>query len=162
MVSGLRKIRRKKYLTTIRLNIKFRFRYIIIHRSSTPTMSLGCFFLSLHLCAIIDSLSDLNAIQNFSINLVGNFLSKYGWSFYLALLIHGSWGSKTKTLKNWPGSIMSILTGPKTVLWPVCCVKVHIFWEGKISTLLLSVRTVDKSKVEISQSFVAFSEYIRT
>ena len=30
----------------------------------------------------------------------------------------------------------------------------------EISTLLLSVRTVDKSKVEISQNFVAFSEYI--
>ena len=29
----------------------------------------------------------------------------------------------------------------------------------KISTLLLSVCTVDKSKVEISQNFVAFSEY---
>ena len=28
-----------------------------------------------------------------------------------------------------------------------------------ISTLLLSVCTVDKSKVEISQNFVAFSEY---
>ena len=64
MVSELRKIRRKKYLTTIRLNIKFRFRYIIIHRSSTPTMSLCC-FLSLHFFAIIDSLMDLNSIQNF-------------------------------------------------------------------------------------------------
>ena len=30
---------------------------------------------------------------------------------------------------------------------------------GEISTLLLSVCTVDKSKVEISQNFVAFSEY---
>ena len=30
----------------------------------------------------------------------------------------------------------------------------------KIPTLLLSVCTVDKSKVEISQNFVAFSEYI--
>ena len=29
----------------------------------------------------------------------------------------------------------------------------------EISTLLLSVYTVDKSKVEISQNFVAFSEY---
>ena len=29
----------------------------------------------------------------------------------------------------------------------------------EISTLLLSVCTVDKSKVEISQTFVAFSEY---
>ena len=29
----------------------------------------------------------------------------------------------------------------------------------EISILLLSVRTVDKSKVEISQNFVAFSEY---
>ena len=29
----------------------------------------------------------------------------------------------------------------------------------EISTLLLSVCTVDKSKVEISQNFVAFSEY---
>ena len=29
----------------------------------------------------------------------------------------------------------------------------------KISTLLLSVCTVDKSEVEISQNFVAFSEY---
>ena len=41
--------------------------------------------------------------------------------------------------------------------------KVHIFWEAKIfckiSTLLLSVCTVDKSKMEISQNFVAFSEY---
>ena len=32
------------------------------------------------------------------------------------------------------------------------------FW--KISTLLLSVYTVGKSKVEISQNFVAFSEYV--
>ena len=31
------------------------------------------------------------------------------------------------------------------------------FWE--ISILLLYVSTVDKSKVEISQNFVAFSEY---
>ena len=30
---------------------------------------------------------------------------------------------------------------------------------GKISTLLLSVCAVNKSKVEISQNFVAFSEY---
>ena len=30
----------------------------------------------------------------------------------------------------------------------------------KISTLLLSVYIVDKSKVEISQNFVAFSEYM--
>ena len=30
----------------------------------------------------------------------------------------------------------------------------------KISTLLLSVCSVDKSKVEISQNFVAFSEYM--
>ena len=30
----------------------------------------------------------------------------------------------------------------------------------KISTLLLFVCTVDKSKVEISQNFVAFSEYM--
>ena len=29
----------------------------------------------------------------------------------------------------------------------------------EISTLLLSVCTVDKSKVEISQNFLAFSEY---
>ena len=29
----------------------------------------------------------------------------------------------------------------------------------EISTLLLSACTVDKSKVEISQNFVAFSEY---
>ena len=29
-----------------------------------------------------------------------------------------------------------------------------------ISTLLMSVCTVDKSKVEISQNFVAFSEYM--
>ena len=34
-----------------------------------------------------------------------------------------------------------------------------VFWEGEISTLLLSVCTVDKSKVEIEQNFVAFSEY---
>ena len=32
------------------------------------------------------------------------------------------------------------------------------FWE--ISTLLLSVCTADKSKVEILQNFVAFSEYM--
>ena len=50
IVSDLRKIRRKKYLTTIRLNIKFRFRYIIIHRSSTPTMSLYCCFKFAFLC----------------------------------------------------------------------------------------------------------------
>ena len=31
----------------------------------------------------------------------------------------------------------------------------------EISTLLLSVCTVDKSKVEISQNFVAFSEYTK-
>ena len=41
--------------------------------------------------------------------------------------------------------------------------KVHLFWEDhkicEISILLLSVCNVEKSKVEISQSFVAFSEY---
>ena len=36
--------------------------------------------------------------------------------------------------------------------------KAKIFCE--ISTLLLSVCNVDKSKVEISQNFVAFSEYL--
>ena len=34
--------------------------------------------------------------------------------------------------------------------------KAHLLWEG--STLHLSVCTVDESKVEISQNFVAFSE----
>ena len=47
---------------------------------------------------------------------------------------------------------------------PLCCIKVHIFWEGhkicKIFTLLLTVCTVVKSKVKISQNFVAFSEYM--
>ena len=39
--------------------------------------------------------------------------------------------------------------------------KVQIFWEGhKISTLLLSYVVPVKSKVEISQNFVAFSEYM--
>ena len=42
-------------------------------------------------------------------------------------------------------------------------VKVHIFSESrkfcKISTLLLSVFSVDKSKVEILQNFEAFLEY---
>ena len=41
--------------------------------------------------------------------------------------------------------------------------KVHIFWEGHKSLrnlhLLLSVCTVDKSKVDILQNFVAFSEW---
>ena len=38
--------------------------------------------------------------------------------------------------------------------------KVRIIWEGlKISTLLLSIVLKDKSKVEISQNFAAFSEY---
>ena len=45
----------------------------------------------------------------------------------------------------------------------ILVIKAHIFWEGhkifQISTLYLSVCTVDKSKVEISQNFVAFSEY---
>ena len=43
-------------------------------------------------------------------------------------------------------------------------VKVHIFCEGqkncKISSLLLTGTTEDKSKAEISQNFVAFSEYM--
>ena len=42
-------------------------------------------------------------------------------------------------------------------------IKIHVSWEGhKILRnlhLLLSVCTVDKSKVEISQNFVTFSEY---
>ena len=42
--------------------------------------------------------------------------------------------------------------------------KVHIFWEGhkfcEISTLLLSYVVLVKNKVEISQNFVAFSEYM--
>ena len=42
--------------------------------------------------------------------------------------------------------------------------KVHIFWEGhkilQISTLLLSYVVPVKSKVEISQNCVAFSEYM--
>ena len=42
--------------------------------------------------------------------------------------------------------------------------KVHIFWEGhkyfEIFTLLLSYVVPAKSKVEISQNFVAFSEYM--
>ena len=41
--------------------------------------------------------------------------------------------------------------------------KVHIFWEGhKLlwNLHLTFVYTVDKSKVEIWQNFVAFSEYI--
>ena len=41
---------------------------------------------------------------------------------------------------------------------------IRIFWEGhkicEISTLLLSTVHTDKSKVEISQNFVAFSEYM--
>ena len=45
--------------------------------------------------------------------------------------------------------------------WPS---KVHVFWEGwefpEISTLLLSYVVPVKSKVEISQNFVAFSEYM--
>ena len=40
---------------------------------------------------------------------------------------------------------------------------IYIFWEGheicKIFTLLLSVCTVDKSKMKFSQNFAAFSEY---
>ena len=48
----------------------------------------------------------------------------------------------------------------------VCIIKVHIFWEGhKILrnlhlTYLLSTVHTAKSKVKISQSFVAFSEYM--
>ena len=39
--------------------------------------------------------------------------------------------------------------------------KVHIFWEGqKISSVDLAVTTLDKSTMEISQNFVAFSEYM--
>ena len=39
--------------------------------------------------------------------------------------------------------------------------KVRMFWEGhKILTLLLSTVHTDKSKVKISQNFVAFSEYM--
>ena len=42
--------------------------------------------------------------------------------------------------------------------------KVHIFWEGhkicEIFTLLLSYVVPVKSKVKISQNFVAFSEYM--
>ena len=43
-------------------------------------------------------------------------------------------------------------------------VKVHIFWEGhkfyEISTIDLTVTTWDKSRVNISQNFAAFSEYM--
>ena len=50
-------------------------------------------------------------------------------------------------------------TGHKTI-W-LC--KVHIFWEGhkfcEISTLILTAVHTVRSKVEISQNFVAFSEY---
>ena len=39
--------------------------------------------------------------------------------------------------------------------------KVHIFWEGhKISTVGLTVTKLDKSTLEISQKFAAFSEYM--
>ena len=42
--------------------------------------------------------------------------------------------------------------------------KVHIFWEGQKVLqnlhLTLTGTTKDKSKVKISQNFVAFSEYI--
>jgi hypothetical protein len=73
MISDLKKIRRKKYLTTIRLNIKFRFRYIIIHRSSTPTKSLYCCFKFAFLCNnwfIIGF--ELNS--EFLINIVGTYV----------------------------------------------------------------------------------------
>ena len=42
--------------------------------------------------------------------------------------------------------------------------KVNLFWEGQffeISTLLMSYVVPVKSKVEISQNFVAFSEYMK-
>ena len=43
--------------------------------------------------------------------------------------------------------------------------KVHIFWEGHkicvIFTLLLSYVVPVKSKMKISQNFVAFSEYLK-
>ena len=46
-------------------------------------------------------------------------------------------------------------------MYPVSFIKVHIFWEGhKIFTLLLSYVVPVKSKVKISQNFVAFSEYM--
>jgi hypothetical protein len=38
--------------------------------------------------------------------------------------------------------------------------KVHVFWGGEIFTLLLSYVVPVKSKVKISQNFVAFSEYM--
>jgi len=43
-------------------------------------------------------------------------------------------------------------------------IKVHVFWDGhkfcKISTLILSYVVPVQSKVEISQNFVAFSEFM--
>ena len=46
-------------------------------------------------------------------------------------------------------------------MYPVSFIKAHIFWEGhKIFTLLLSYVVPVKSKVKISQNFVAFSEYM--
>ena len=46
----------------------------------------------------------------------------------------------------------------------ILLIKVHIFWEGlkfcRIFTWLLTVCTVVKIKVKISQDFVAFSEYM--
>ena len=44
----------------------------------------------------------------------------------------------------------------------VAIFKVHIFWKGhKIFTLLLSYVQPVKSKVKISQNYVAFSEYMK-
>ena len=55
--------------------------------------------------------------------------------------------------------------GVKNFTIPSCTnFKNHIFWEGhrfcEIFTLLLSTVHTDKSKVKISQKFVAFSEYM--
>ena len=53
---------------------------------------------------------------------------------------------------------------PLNNLQITCLGKVHIFWEGRkiLQNLHLTFEwpNKDKSKVEISQNFVAFSEYM--
>ena len=50
------------------------------------------------------------------------------------------------------------MVASQNVMWPRYHGKVRIFWEGH-KTLLLSTVNTDKNKAEISQNFVAFSEY---
>ena len=77
----------------------------------------------------------------------------------------------TQSFIKWPyivhsdfrNAFLAYLFWPRQVFLKARFFKVHIFWEGRKILrnfpLLLTVSTVVKSKGEISQNFLAFSEY---